>query len=183
MRLDIPHQIGSRCDRTLQPAAYRRLKLGTRQLNGACDGLEAAAVTRVSHAALSDCASENRPDRYAAIDVIADLEAVAGTPIVTRVLAALAGYELRSTAQSRDEEAVRSLHRHDVAVARADGAFAAAEYDAIADGRLTPAELRALIEREEATIAAHRARLDLLWSLAGAGRPALPVDATDGDAS
>lgn len=164
-------------ERTLPPAEYRKVKLATRRLTAAVGGLEAgAAVTRVSHAALSDCANEARPDRFLAADVIADLEAVAGDPIVTRQLAALAGYELRSVEQSKADMDIATLHRLDARVAATDGAFAATELDALTDGRLSPTEIRALIERGEAAMAAERARVDHLHRMLAAGRPTVAVD-------
>jgi len=59
-------------------------------------GNEAAAQTRVGQQALDryGSVSAEHEDRFAPIDVIADLEAACGEPIVTRKLAELAGHVL-----------------------------------------------------------------------------------------
>lgn len=80
--------------RPLREADYLALKGATRRLVAACGGVEsAAAVTRCGFQLLS---KYGRPQEavFAAIDVVADLEADAGAPEVTRVLAALSRHVL-----------------------------------------------------------------------------------------
>lgn len=71
-------------------AAFRRLVV----LAGG--GNEAAAQTRVGQQALDRYGSVNpeHEERFAPVDVIADLEAACGEPLITRKLAELAGYVL-----------------------------------------------------------------------------------------
>lgn len=78
--------------RTLSKEGYSRLKTATRILNRNAGGLEAAAMfTRIAQAQLGHYQNLNNDDRYAPIDVIADLENITGTPIVTQALCSLAG--------------------------------------------------------------------------------------------
>jgi len=75
--------------------AYRGLKTATRTLVKAAGGLEAAeGLTRGDHSTIGRWASPNNPGAYAPIDVIADLEAATGLPVVTRTLASLSGHVL-----------------------------------------------------------------------------------------
>lgn len=71
-------------------AAFRRLVVM------AGGGNEAAAQTRVAQQGLDryGSAAPEHEDRFAPVDVIADLEAACGEPVVTRRLAELAGYVL-----------------------------------------------------------------------------------------
>jgi hypothetical protein len=72
------------------------LKQATGDMLKGVGGLEAAAAfCRVGKSVLSDCQSVNNPDRFIAIDVVADLEPLArereGWPHVTRALCTLMG--------------------------------------------------------------------------------------------
>lgn len=81
-------------DRQLATIAYRQLKAAARRLVAKAGGLEAAAaVTRVNVSRLGDY---QHPEALAFMpaDVIADIESDVGDPIVTRELAALAGFDL-----------------------------------------------------------------------------------------
>lgn len=73
---------------------YSVLKLATRRIVKGCGGLEAASlVTRVGH---SELARYYDPEEklFMPVDVLADLEAIAGAPIVTQTLAQMLGYAL-----------------------------------------------------------------------------------------
>jgi len=75
-------------------AVYLRLKAAARTLIKLAGGQESAAsATRASHAMLS---RYGHPDEAAfmPVDVLADLEADVGNPVVTRQLADLAGFLL-----------------------------------------------------------------------------------------
>lgn len=78
---------------------YKRLKGITHKLIKACGGLEAAAEeTRAGKSSLANYADSRdhtaAASMFAPIDVIADLEAAVGAPLVTKELARLAGYDL-----------------------------------------------------------------------------------------
>lgn len=80
--------------RPLREGDYLALKSATRQLVRQCGGVEAgAAVTRAGFQTLSKYGRPQEPV-FAPVDVIADLEADAGAPLVTRQLAALAHHVL-----------------------------------------------------------------------------------------
>jgi len=76
---------------------YLSLKAATRRLLAEAGGnVAASAVTRVDHQGLSRYGnvSVDHADRFMPADVIADIEAECGQPIVTRRLADLSGYLL-----------------------------------------------------------------------------------------
>lgn len=76
---------------------YLALKAAFRSLTRACGGPHASAkITRSDAPRLSRYASPEE-QMHAPLDVIADLEAEAGAPEVTRVLAGLLGYVLVQT--------------------------------------------------------------------------------------
>tara|TARA_R110002110_G_scaffold64634_3_gene178552 strand:+ start:99 stop:653 length:555 start_codon:yes stop_codon:yes gene_type:complete len=86
-----------RLGRVHSRAAYLRIKAASRELYTLAGGLErAAAGTRVAKTKLQGAGSSSPEHEtvFLAADVIADLEAAAGEPVVTRELAHLAGYEL-----------------------------------------------------------------------------------------
>lgn len=77
------------------PRDILALKTAFRALVDGCGGLEAAAlVTRVGRSVLSDYSHPQKPDCLPPVDVVADLEAVAGAPLVTAVQARLARHVL-----------------------------------------------------------------------------------------
>lgn len=74
---------------------YAQIKTWTRLLVEAAGGLEAAAtVTRVRPSALQTYYSPQHPEAFAPADVLADLQAFTGDPLVTRYLAKLCGFDL-----------------------------------------------------------------------------------------
>lgn len=85
-------------DRTLTRSDYLRLKAATRKLISLCGGVEgAAASTRVNKSVLSDYGNPNK-DQFAPLDVIADLETVAGKTPVTTLLAEISHHVLADVA-------------------------------------------------------------------------------------
>lgn len=85
--------------RTFGRDTYKRLKRQTEKLIELCGGLVAAAEeTRAGKSSLANYADGRDhcqgATQWAPIDVIADLEHAAGQPLVTKALAALAGYDL-----------------------------------------------------------------------------------------
>lgn len=80
---------------TALPFHQALLKRATVDLVRACaGGAEAAKACRVRQQDLSDYGNRDQPARFMPADVIRDLEAVAGRPIVTEVLAREQGFEL-----------------------------------------------------------------------------------------
>lgn len=73
---------------------YTALKLAARRIVKGCGGLEASSmVTRVGH---SELARYYDPEErlFMPVDVVADLEAIAGHPTVTQTLAQMLGFKL-----------------------------------------------------------------------------------------
>lgn len=83
--------------RQLPANDYAGLKAATRRLLAEAGGpVDAARATRVDHQGLSRYGNSgaDHDERFIPADVIADIEAECGQPIVTRKLAELSGYLL-----------------------------------------------------------------------------------------
>lgn len=127
--------------RQLPATDYAGLKAATRQLLKATGGgNEAAKATRVSQQVLSGYGSggDEHSERFAPADVIADLEAECGQPIVTRKLAELANCLLVQLPHGAGNSAItersgRSAHEFGEVMS---GVFAALAND----GLITPDE-------------------------------------------
>lgn len=125
------------------PDDLRALKTASRLVTRAVGGVEpAASVCRVNKTILAAAYDPHQPDRFLPIDVVADLELVAADPIVTRVLARLAGYALVPIDPAGGLEA-QAL----VAVFRGASDVGAEFAAAMADGRLSRAERGAIADR------------------------------------
>lgn len=127
--------------RPLRAADYLTLKAAFRRLVDACGGCEsAAAVTRASFQTLSKYGRPQEPV-YAPVDVIADLEADAGDPLVSRVLAGLTGHVLVRLPEGVD--GAGRWHGHIADVAQGMGEVVRRLGDALADdGEISPREVR-----------------------------------------
>lgn len=138
---------GSKLARPHREADYLALKGATRRLVEACGGVEsAAAVTRTGFQVLSKYGRPQEPV-FAPVDVVADLEADAGDPFVTRALAQLAGHVL--VPLPRAEAGQGRWYRHISEIAMDAGAVVQRLGEAIADdGEVTKAECRTLALRE-----------------------------------
>ena len=80
--------------RVFSESEYMALKAAFRRLTKAVGGQESAAsVTRVDYQRIGRYARPTEPS-FAPIDVVADLEADLGNPMITRVLADMQGYIL-----------------------------------------------------------------------------------------
>lgn len=123
------------------------LKTATHLLIHTVGGLDAAAsVCRLAAARLSVCQSRNHPEAQLPIDVVLQLEAVAGEPIVTAAMARLQGLTV-----ARPDAGVRAdIGRAIGAVARTAGAAAAVYMEAQADGVVDAQEQDALRRHLEA---------------------------------
>lgn len=125
-------------DRHLPARDYLYLKAATRDLITAAGGpVRAAEISRADHPRLSRYGSPNE-GMHAPIDVIADLEAETGDPVVTRALADLAGFVLVPKA----EAIARGINfgKHLGEVACETGQLMAGLGEALADGAVTPGE-------------------------------------------
>lgn len=119
------------------------LKTAARRLVAAVGGLEAAAsVCRHNKTALAAAYDPHQPDRFVPADVVADLELVAGQPIVTAVLARLSGHALVPVGAADGVEA-QAL----VAVFRGSSEVGEAWAAALADARLSGGERQAVADR------------------------------------
>ncbi len=141
--------------RQLPERDYLVLKAATRGLTKLAGGQETAAgVTRVGQQALSRYGAAQEQEAFAPIDVIADLEAETGDPVVTRALAHLAGFDL----VARDRGDGQPLPRRLGCIAKEAGDVVASLANALADGAVTPEE-RTQIEAETQELIAEAHRL------------------------
>lgn len=157
--------------RQLPALDYKAVKAAFRLLVQEAGGPVAAAkITRVSDTMLSNYGNPNNEDCFAPIDVVADLEAEVGTPIVTCKLADLMGFDLVPR-NGPDKLEIEHIGRHlgDVSSAMTETIRSMA--DAMADGRLTAIEMRRM---REAAAAAHTqlSELDRDLDLAMQGKQA-----------
>lgn len=137
-------------DDTLPDDRKAKIKAATRKLVTQAGGQESAAqVCRVNAASLSFYGLPHR-DQFIPADAIADLERDVGLPLVTRVLAELAGYDL----VPRHGEAHSPADPMHLAV-RLDAdasAFGTAVADMEEDGRRDAHELDLCLEKAQRVI-------------------------------
>ena len=149
------------------------LKAATRRLLDAAGGLVSASMAcRASKTSLGRFGSIN-DEQFIPADVIADLEADIGEPVVTRELARLAGHKL-VPAQSSDPAPIDPA-RVAARIVCELGEFAAAVEAMDADRRRTPHELEACFAAlDDVVQAALRGRDSLQFQIIAArkGRPA-----------
>lgn len=127
--------------RQMSPEDYLALKTAFRLLVQRVGGLVAAeTVTRVRVSHLADYYHPQKPDSFPPADVVADLEAVAGQPLVTATLARLSGHHLVAW----DPPAEGCEARAVAAVLKGAGALATTFAEAMEDGRLSATERDAL---------------------------------------
>lgn len=123
--------------RQIDEVDIRSLKTAFRALIQRVGGLDAAAtVTRVRASQLAAYYDPHQPQQLMPADVVADLEHVAGEPLVTAQLARLAGHLLLPMAAGPGSEA-----RAIAAVFQEAGELGARWASAMEDGRLDDAEL------------------------------------------
>ncbi len=100
-------------------------------------GLEAAAgVARRGRSVLQEYGSLHHPERFAPLDVVMRLEAVAGQPLVTEVLARAAGFGLAGDDAEAEGCEIAALR----GAVRTAADFQAEAFDAAADGQVDDAE-------------------------------------------
>lgn len=140
--------------RQLPAVDYASLKTATRGLIKAIGTeTDAATVTRVAQQHLSryvSTASDNA-EMFAPVDIVADLEAECGQPIVTRKLAEFSGHELVPLPEIlRDGN---GLDQVSGAAVKETGEFLAALGTALADGKLGEKEMAAVSSEGREVIA------------------------------
>jgi hypothetical protein len=148
--------------RYLPGTEYLTLKAATRALLRTGTAVAAAAVTRVGDSRLSDYGHPHKPNDFAPIDVIADLEAECGVPVVTAALARLADHALVPLAQAHDRVALSAaLARlgREVGDVLAQAASAAGDAPHAAGLAVLENELTELIEATVAARAVVQAKL------------------------
>lgn len=123
--------------RRLKLADYLALKAATRSLvTAAGGGKRASETTRTSEGRISEAGAAHVMDRFAAIDVVADLEADTAMPLVTRCLADLAGFDLIPRQAGRAID----LHQHLARMAKECGEAQAALAVSLATPGISEAE-------------------------------------------
>ena len=123
--------------RVFSESEYMALKTAFRRLTKAVGGQESAAsVTRVDFQRIGRYARPNEPS-FAPIDVVADLEADLGNPMITRVLADMQGYILIAKPPVEGE---RRWIEHLGALGKEAGEAIARLSEAFADGGTITAE-------------------------------------------
>lgn len=119
------------------------LKTAVRLMVQQLGGLDAAkSCTRVGTSNLAEYASVHHPARHAPIDVVLDLELIAGEPHVTAALARLQGYRLEPIAPVNSGDVVSPAQR----LVRSTADLAAQLLDALADNTITTGERDALLD-------------------------------------
>lgn len=154
--------------RLLPARRYKALKTRFRQLVDEMGGAEqAAARTRVGATALYNYGNLNTPDHFPPIDVILDLEADCGVPVVTRDMAAQAGYRL---AENRAVETAfvdaGKLAAALSCVGRESSEVFALAARHMSDGKISPAEAIDMIRAADEGLAALAAFMALLQPIA-----------------
>jgi hypothetical protein len=137
------HKTPSLIGRQLSQTEYLRLKARTRELIAQAGGQNICADrTRVSHTSLSRYGLPQHPADFMPLDIIADLEAECGEPIIARELAALTGHVLVLPQDGSTEYGDWSTHLS--SLSRQSGELFAELVNALADGRIDAREAATL---------------------------------------
>lgn len=133
---------------------YLAIKAAFRDLVKASGGqVRAVHVTRGCQSKLSEAMSPEHLERFPALDQVADLEAEAGAPVVTKLLAGMAGFDLVPRIASGTDA---SLYQHLAAIVKEAGEVESIMASALADGTVDAAERKRLkSEAHEAITALH----------------------------
>jgi hypothetical protein len=130
-------------DRQLPKRDYLALKAAFRDLVAAAGGPNRAATKTRGNASLMSRYGAVHEEMFAPDDVIADLEAEVGEPIVTRVRADLAGFQLVPKCAA-DTGINFTAHLGDVA--KESGEAISSLATAMADGVITPREAEGVLQ-------------------------------------
>lgn len=127
-------------DRPTSDHDRARLKGATkRAIERAGGGTAFAGQTRVEPPALSKYAAQHE-DHFVPVDVACDADMAAGAPVILSAMAATQGFRLVPI-----DETAPAFHSSMVGtLIRETGEVSAAILEAMADGRITPAERRAI---------------------------------------
>jgi hypothetical protein len=150
-------------DSTLPDERKAKIKAATRKLVTQAGGQESAAqVCRVSGPSLAYYGLPHR-DQYIPADAIADLERDVGVPLVTRILAELAGYDLvpRDGAGLSNQDPMHLAVRLDADAS----AFGTAVADMEEDGRRDAHELDLCLEKAQRVIIRAQNTYDQLYRM------------------
>lgn len=154
--------------RTTTPRERSALKAATRQLLGLFGKHEAACtVTRVNAPTLSRYGSVSEPEHFAAIDVILDLEADIGSPVVTEALAHAQGYRLVRDERAGANADMDALMDALAGTIGAAGDFHATMAESLKHRIVTSEEQRAIAVRGEKLIHAIRLALEQINAAGG----------------
>lgn len=127
-------------------ADYLKLKSASRRVVTAAGGQQSAAcITRVVQQNMSRYGGPNEP-QFMPVDVVADLETDIGDPIITRVLADLAGYSL---VKKREGNNQKPFIQHLSEVTREQSDVVSALADALKDGEVSPDEAQDILKEIE----------------------------------
>jgi hypothetical protein len=149
------------------PVTYAGLATATKRLIAELGGLEAAAsVTRVRPPQLSDYGSPHVA-QYMPADVIADLETVAGRPLLTEALARLQGYALLPLSPRGPDDLALHLAR----IGQGVGVLFGRVSEALLDGTIDAGERQDILS---ALTVVHR----VVGEALGALSPPLPMRGT-----
>lgn len=100
-----------------------------------------ATATRVNDAAISRYLADHQPDEMP-VDVALDAMILSGSPILVAWLAAQIGYEI---VEAGGRTGAGIHHGHAMELVRKAGDAAGSIVDALADGKITPAEDREMV--------------------------------------
>lgn len=160
--------------RALSRDTYLALRAKVRDLIRDNGGLvPSSEATRLSKSTLGRCQTPHDDD-WMPVDVVADLEAQAGEPVVTRFLAGLLGYRLvpdeDAAAPVAEPLSVDLVLQMGAAAAAGVGQFCGYAMTAAQDGRITDAELAQLVAQAEANMREAERTHDDLCRLSAARR-------------
>lgn len=136
-------------DTPLPDGLFILLKTGGRALVNACavqgqtGPQRVEQITGYSQGVISRWVNENYPVLMP-LEVVGILEAATGKPIVTRMLASLSGFHLQVAAEG--EEPAADIMSDVMRITGSHARFTAAASDAWEDQKLTPGEIKSLIQ-------------------------------------
>jgi hypothetical protein len=134
-------------DRPYRSYDYLALKAATRRATAEAGTLaDVAKRTRLDASRLSKCGNPNEHE-FLPIDVAMDLDALAGDDRILRAWAELRGYDLHR--HEINNVAVEGMARHIGAVGKESGELISEMCEAVADGKVTPAEALRIEEAAE----------------------------------
>lgn len=128
-----------------------------------------AFATRVEAPALSKYVGRDYADAFMPVDVVADLEADIGAPLVTEHLARLSGYRLVRAGEGAGADTGRGLPDIGLLarIAKEANDVVQAMAEAAEDGRYDAAEIDRVMREIDENVAVLRRAADRVWALRG----------------